>query len=547
MKKLTIIALLLGCWFFTQAKTVQQAQIRLFAERFISEQASDNYEIASIEAIHYQQAITKYLVRLSPTGFILLSADDTVEPLLAYSFENEALSPREWPEHMAWWMNETSEKILFKTKDTEALRHKGWDEGAQLKSANVITVQPLIPVRWDQGNRWNQFCPADEKGPGGYTYVGCVAVSMAQAMSKYKAPTIGNGRASYIHKTYGTQTVDFSKEAPYYWDSMPSGSANEHNARLLYHCAVTVNMDFGADGSGAYTETASGALKAYFNYSKTTKSVNRVDDDEEWKKILIDNLAAGYPLIYHGDGNNGQAGHAWNIDGVDVSGLFHVNWGWSGSMNGYYNINDLAPGSNDFTKNQGAILGIKPKVPGPIDISLEKTSVRENKPAGTPVSAIHIDDEYPENPYTYQLKGNPVVIGDGYAAPKFYVENDTLKTIEPFDFDKRQSYIVFIQVADTLGNTLEKMFEIAIEQAVGVPSMRNAGMKIYPNPFNQMVMIETPIESEAAFFSILGKKVYSVQLESGTHSVDVSHLPKGLYMVRMNNREGSWQEKIFKQ
>lgn len=547
MKKLSILILALGLWFSGQAKTVQQAQAKAFAERFIAQQQLNDYTLAGIEAISHQQQLTQYLVRLKPTGFILLSADDTVEPLLAYSFENEALSPREWPEHMAWWMEETSEKILYKTKETGTLRHKGWDEGDQLKSANAITVQPLIPVRWDQGSRWNQFCPPDEKGPGGFAYVGCVAVSMAQAMSKYKAPAYGNGKASYIHDTYGTQTVDFSKEAPYQWDSMPATSPNEHNARLLYHCAVTVNMDFGADGSGAYTETASGALKAYFNYSKTTKSVNRVDDDAEWKKILVDNLAAGYPLIYHGDGDNGQAGHAWNIDGVDASGLFHVNWGWSGSMNGYYNINDLAPGSNDFTKNQGAILGIKPKVPGPLDITLEKTSVRENQPAGTPVSAIKVDDEYPDNPYSYQLKGNPVVIGDGYAAPKFYVENDTLKTIEPFSFEKRQSYIVFIQVTDTLGNTLEKMFEIAIEQAVGVPSLRNGGMKIYPNPADQLIMIEIPLESEVVFYNVQGKKVHSVQLQGGSHTVDVSHLSKGLYVVRLNNHEGSWQEKIFKQ
>lgn len=548
MKQLSLLLLILLIGFSGFGKPVTKSEARDFVSGYLLFTNNEEYTISAIDELKTDEVITAFVVHLNPTGFLMVSANDKVEPLLAYSFESKFASPEKWPEHINWWIKNTNQKVLKKINDNSTQKNSGWELDKQLKSANVIAVAPLLNVRWDQGSRWNQFCPPDEKGPGGYTYVGCVAVSMAQAMSKYKSPTIGIGKASYVHSTYGTQTVNFLNEAPYYWDSMPATSANEHNARLLYHCAVTVNMDFGADGSGAYTQTAAGALKSYFNYSKSTKSMDRVDDDELWKSMLIENLSAGYPLIYNGDGNNGQAGHAWNIDGVDASGLFHVNWGWSGSMNGYYNINNLAPGSNDFTKNQGAIFGIKPKVQGPLDITLDKTSVREKLPAGSFVANVLVDDEFPDNPYTYHLKGNPMVIGNGYAAPKFYIENDSLKTTETFDFNKRQSYILFIEAVDTLGNSLEKMFEIMIDQAVGVPTLPEAnGFKYYPNPFTSVLTIENELQSELLLYNIRGEKVYASILENGSTTMDLGHLSKGLYLIHVTNSEGTFYQKLFKQ
>ena len=548
MKQFSLLLLMLLIGFSGFGKPVTKTEARDFVSGYLLFTNNEAYTISAIDELKTDEVITAFVVHLNPTGFLMVSANDKVEPLLAYSYESNFASPEIWPEHINWWIKNTNRKVLKKINDNTTQKHKGWEPDSRLKSANVVTVAPLLSVRWDQGRNWNQFCPADEKGPGGYTYVGCVAVSMAQAMSMYKAPSQGIGKATYLHKTYGTQTVDFDKEAPYIWDSMPTTSANAHNARLLYHCAVTVNMDFGADGSGAHTKSAAGALKAYFNYSKTTISMDRVDDDELWKNMLIENLSAGYPLIYNGDGDNGQAGHAWNIDGVDASGLFHVNWGWSGSMNGYFNINNLAPGSNDFTKNQGAIFGIKPKVPGPLDIIIDNTSVREKLPAGTFVANVFVDDEYPGNPYTYHLKGNPMIIGNGYATPKFYIENDSLKTTETFDFKKRQSYILFIEAVDTLGNSLEKMFEIMIDQAVGVPALPDAnGFKFYPNPFTSMVTFENELQSELLLYNIRGEKIYSSILQNGNTTLDLSHLSKGLYLIHFTNREGTFYYKLFKQ
>ncbi len=535
--------------FSVFAEGLSSLQIAVFAKDFLSQKALSNQSVKSIEKVKYNGLTTSYAVHLSPKGFVLISADDKVEPIIAYSLESDYIDSQQWPDHLRWWMNNTNQKITRRINDNTAGKHKGWEQEAySLKSASSIKVDPLIKVKWDQGRNWNTFCPEDEEGPGGYAYVGCVAVSMAQAMSCYEYPTQGQGKASYVHELYGSQKVNFDEEIPYAWDSMPLTSANEHNARFLYHCAVTVNMDFGADGSGALTKTASGALKNYFNYSETTKSIDRVEDDDEWKAILIENLQNGYPIIYHGDGDDGQSGHAWNIDGIDESGIFHLNWGWSGSMNGYFNINNLAPGSYDFTKNQGAILGIKPKFPGPIDIILPNQSVKENLPPGSFVSLVKIEDEFPDNSYSYKLKGNFSVFTEDYAPANFFVENDSLKTLKTFDYSKRQFYTLFIEAVDSLGNSMEKEFEILIDQAIGIESIATIdGLKVYPNPIVNQLTIESISESSAKLYNLQGQLILSIPKIEGKRIIDISDLNKGSYILRIRNDEGAFYNKLIKE
>ncbi len=54
-------------------------------------------------------------------------------------------------------------------------------------------------------------------------------------------------------------------------------------------------------------------------------------------------LEAGRPIVYRGGPDDGRSGHAWNIDGYG-DGYFHMNFGWSGSQNGYFTLDLINPG-----------------------------------------------------------------------------------------------------------------------------------------------------------------------------------------------------------
>lgn len=84
-------------------------------------------------------------------------------------------------------------------------------------------------------------------------------------------------------------------------------------------------------------------------------------------KILVDELQAGRPVLY--EGFNNKAGHAFLCDGYDGDGLFHFNWGWGGSSDGYYALSAMNPstqgigGSNgSYAFNQTMVCRIQPPV-----------------------------------------------------------------------------------------------------------------------------------------------------------------------------------------
>jgi hypothetical protein len=150
-------------------------------------------------------------------------------------------------------------------------------------------------------------------------------------------------------------------------------------ATLMYHCGVSVEMDYNTSangGSGAYTNGMYGdgshpssvyALKTFFGYKTTLKSISKPSGVPQWWIDTLKNeLNSGRPILYAGNGSDG--GHAFVCDGYDENDFFHFNWGWGGTgPDGYYAINALNPpvlgdggGSGGFNNNQRAIIGIEP-------------------------------------------------------------------------------------------------------------------------------------------------------------------------------------------
>jgi len=438
--------------------------------------------IESIEARYLADgALGYYMVDLEQGGWVMVSADDVMRPVIAFSFENSLTPETEWNDNAAYLLNLYKQEISLKLEDTSLPRDKRWDREAEAsaKKAAAATeeVLPIIEVNWNQSSGWNMFCPEDEDGPGGYAYVGCVAVSMAQAMSVYEYPAKPEGVKDYIHPDYGSIAVNYDLADPYEWGQMSATGADEFNAILLYHCAVAVEMDFGPDGSGAYVRDANSAMKRYFNYPQSMSFEDRYADSEEWVAALVAELQAGRPIIYRGNPGDGTAGHAWNVDGyrpVNTTDFFHMNFGWSGSQNGYYTIDEINPGSNDFNANQGAILGIEPPASGPYDLELSESSVSEELPDSSFVADVLVSDEDADNVYTFTCKGPFSVILDDYGPASFYIEDQKLYTKEVFEYDdsapEANSEFLLIIVRDKYGTQYQEEFSIAIDKVFHGPT-----------------------------------------------------------------------------
>ncbi len=321
-----------------------------------------------------------YVINNADGGWVLVSADDCVRPILAYSpdgeFSIENIAPA------------AKDLVLDYSEQITNAQNVGFhgsidEEWKQLKNGKVRSrlaknVEPLIKTKWDQSPGYNDFCPEID---GEKTVTGCVATAMAQVMNYWQWPKRGVGFHEYQSQNCGTVATVFGA-TDYEWNIMPeqlhegsgwmaSSSEDEIEAiaNIMYDCGVSVDMNYGLESSGIRDpQKVKDALVKYFKYSPkmTLESKDKYSDDE-WIDKLKKELNDSRPILYYGFGTNG-GGHAFICDGYDANDYFHFNWGWSGYGDAYYYINGLAPtengiGSNEngtYNDNQQAFFGVEP-------------------------------------------------------------------------------------------------------------------------------------------------------------------------------------------
>ena len=472
MKK-TLLCLILGIFlvFPIHAQFVKKDMASRVAGNFLTDISTEKSTVAinNIENIKHQDTTVYYIIRTINKGSAIISADMKVKPVLAYSEKNNFSGQITHPalQNLLDFYKRSIYTILTESNNKEEnTAHKQWNDLLQKRAQKQSTksVSPLLNVNWDQGAGWNKYCPEDQDGPGGHAYAGCVAVSMAQAMSVFNHPERGTSSKSYV-SSYGTLSADF-ENTEYRWISMSKNQPDNFNAKLLYHCGIAIEMGYESDGSGAYTEDVPTALKKYFDYSENVDFTGNTGG-EEFISLLQNELDEGRPVIYSGD-DGVESGHAFNLDGYSND-QFHVNWGWNGQYNGYYSLSGLRPGTYDFTHGQGAVIGIEPFDHAPQDIKLTNNLVLQNQPSGTSVGAVKVVDN-DENDY-HHLE---VLSSNGGTSRDFTIEKDTLKTNTVLTYSETKPYHeIYIDVRDSQGNTLRKSFKIYVKETNHNPTELN--------------------------------------------------------------------------
>ena len=354
-------------------------------------------------------------------GFVMLSADTRIRPVLGYSTES-GFNSENIPSQLLWLMEEYTREIgavVESVSDGESVETADewslWLSGDTPVMAAVANVGPLLQTLWDQNSPYNSQCPSASNGPGGHVYAGCVACAMAQIIRYWQYPSSGIGSHSYSanfssqgYGNYGTQSVNFAT-ATYDFSQMPltlnsNSPAAQINevAKLMYHCGVAVDMRYGPYGSGAYDNDALNALQTYFGYTGIMLKYKSNYSESEWLALIKGELNNLRPVIYSGQGSGG---HSFVCDGYDSQDLLHFNWGWSGSYNGYYTVSNLNPGSHNFSNSQLAIIGIDASQPmihaasESLSFLTEEGSVSDSK--SVPVLGANLS-----NPISASITGN---------------------------------------------------------------------------------------------------------------------------------------------
>lgn len=362
---------------YQQAKAIAQRQaamlgIEMDAEVAASAKAAPRMSVSS--AVSPSATCYYVFANGEDKGFTIVSGDDRMPEVVGYSAQG-TYDLDHLPANYVGFMKAYQETVEALLKG-DAQVSGGLAEARQWRAerAGTAAVAPLLGgIKWNQRAPYNNRCPLYDGTNRSVT--GCVATAMAQVMMYYRYPKALKATIkAYTTKSKGIGIPEISSGATYDWDNMlPDYSQSDYTsaqadavAKLMYHCGAAVKMDYGPS-SGANVTPA--ILATYFGYdADLMQDLTRTCFSlQQWMTLIDNELKAKRPILYSGQSSDG--GHEFVCDGSDGKGLYHINWGWGGYQDGYFDLTILQPqkggaGSGSavdgYNRDCSMIIGIAP-------------------------------------------------------------------------------------------------------------------------------------------------------------------------------------------
>lgn len=402
---------------YQQAKAIAQRQaamlgIEMDAEVTASAKAAPRMSVSS--AVSPSATCYYVFANGEDKGFTIVSGDDRMPEVVGYSAQG-TYDPDHLPANYVGFMKAYQETVEALLKG-DAQVSGGLAEVRQWRAerAGSAAVAPLLGgIKWNQGAPYNNMCPLYDGTNRSVT--GCVATAMAQVMMYYQYPKeLKTTIKAYNTQTYGIQIPEISSGATYDWDNMlPDYSKSDYSsaqadavAKLMYHCGAAVKMNYGPSSGANVTPII---LATYFGYDADLMQdlTRTVFTLQQWMTLIDNELKAKRPILYSGQASDG--GHEFVCDGSDGKGLYHINWGWGGYQDGYFDLTILQPqkggaGSGSavdgYNRNCSMIIGIAPdngKVDEPLASYPQIMSINQNAQCGitwTKTTRANVSDNF---------------------------------------------------------------------------------------------------------------------------------------------------------
>ena len=412
MRSKAIFMALLALAFGAQAVPVSvedaKAVARAWARRSMSAKTLISETVESVSYGETESGAPFYAVKMLGGGTVFTSGNDAIEPIVAYTSSQEDFSSIDRGSPL-WALLNRDLSIRQKAISDEAgmpssyvarrlakvsdnrrqwaelkaesegpARTFGMDYGmmdyapARKEVPRDLRVAALVRSKWSQGSVasglcYNYFTPKN--------YVcGCVATALGQFLRYNHGPVDDGGRGIAIETVAPvTRTIAIDGDenteerttegGDYPWELMPlvpgSGTVPDEQRRaigkLLYEAGVALNMSYGATGSGAYSENQGRVLTEVYGYKQALwlplKDGEMAGNDSVLERnVLFANFDCGTPVLMS------IPGHAIVADGYGFEGetpFVHLNMGWAGQDDFWYNLPDMTAAGPDYTTVNG--------------------------------------------------------------------------------------------------------------------------------------------------------------------------------------------------
>ena len=357
--KIAIVCLLLlGIGTPAQSQELPAGQAVQIARSFWNIENIKDGEDISFQIKEYKRNEKTYLYLISEKehGSLIVVNEQSLNGIIAYS--DEILSDRIEDAPPAFnTLLQLYMDVVDSVRTTKQYRPRNNTPMRTTRGDTV--VYPLLVeagnVIWNQDDNndshfyilnhcdyyYNKFTPSfTTSATCGRGYVGCTAVAMAQIMWYWKWPDYAWIKPTIDRitgTTYGTPTQHY-----YDWANMPSALYDTTDlyqvdavAGFLRDCGYAAHIKYWEKFSFGIVGDARRALRDTFDY--------HVTDTHEYswteiQPILHSDLENGYPIFCQAWADNEVDAHSFVVDGYETGGTYHINFGWGGYKNLWFDL-----------------------------------------------------------------------------------------------------------------------------------------------------------------------------------------------------------------
>ena len=419
MKKLLLLMVAAMAAMSLSAADVSTTQAQAVANAFLRKQvntghlkasAVSNLKLVKAEASVARPSAVDYYIFNAAKSYVVVAGDDLAPEILMYG-EEGSLDVNNIPPAMQWLLNKYKYQIDGLKAGTRA--------PVKLPKFATSPVAPLVTANWDQSSPYYNQCPTSGSRRA---LTGCPATSMAMNYYRWKWPETYPACAAINGSTSGGFSAAALPERAADWDNIideytgpTNTSYNTEQANAVawlmrYAGQSMPDYMYGTSASGAndpeiyqgvlnmgYTDAQYLMLTELVGSGWSYHNSEQYYTDEQWNEWMLNELHNGRPIEYLAYDSGGDGGHAFNVFGVNSSGQYYVNWGWSGDSNGYCTLHNFttATGSTGqagayvFNWGEAMIIGIEPPAGALTDprITVNPSTLTMNTTVGTPATA----------------------------------------------------------------------------------------------------------------------------------------------------------------
>lgn len=356
------------------------------------------FNIKEVLPISEKGIVYFYLAELSPMGYFIISADDELPPVIAYSFDNNADIQSPLTNFFIYDIKTRIEAVKYLPEDIISKRQEMWTqylfndltrdpEFEQWPEEGTTSTGGWLESSWNQGAPWNAMCPMDLV-TSSRSYTGCPATAMAMILNFHKTTNelFLTDDDDYNHNYAGRnfiidddwETINFPSfpalnlflaTVNEHWENAEE-LTNEDMAALSFACGVIAHQVYTSEGSGTFS--VSQAYDAYMRLGCST-ALLYTESDEELFPTLILNMQHALPAHLAIVDEAWSMGHNIVVDGYNTDNYFHINFGWGGTYNGWYLVPDEMPYS--MTVIEGLIVDIFKDNSSEYNVSQSKSEI----------------------------------------------------------------------------------------------------------------------------------------------------------------------------